>query len=539
VVKKDSTEPLTEALLDWKQVLSAPFVISDDANLAAAETATFATSQRIPVILCPASVEEVREIVRIANLHGVALYPVSSGKNWGYGSRVPIASGCALVDLRRMNRITAFDDRLGCVTVQPGVTQSDLFGFLQTRGSKFWMDATGSSPDCSLIGNAMERGFGHTPYGDHFSNVCGLEVVLANGEVIRTGHAGFAGAKAAQAYRWGAGPSLDGLFSQSNFGIVTEMTIWLMPAPECFEAFFFQSDSEDGLRTIVDALRPLRLDGTLRSSVHIGNDYKVMAGTGQFPWEEQTPLTPERMKVLRGKLKISRWSGSGGLYGTRAQVAEAKRLMKRALAGKVDKLKFLDDRLLSFASRFTGMYKLATGVDLSRTLELLRPVYGLLKGVPTNQPLSSTYWRKRTPVPADPDPDRDRCGLLWLAPVARMDGQEAEALRAIAEPALLAHGFEPQISWTLLTERALSCVISITYDRDVRGEDDRAMQCFRNLKKALDAEGYYSYRLGIAAMDLTCRQPAYDHLLQSLKRAVDPNGILAPGRYVAGDKRQV
>ena len=69
----------------------------------------------------------------------------------------------------------------------PGVTQEQLFSFLKERNSKLWMDSTGASPRCSLIGNTMERGFGHTPYGDHFAHTCGLEVVLPDGEVIETG----------------------------------------------------------------------------------------------------------------------------------------------------------------------------------------------------------------------------------------------------------------------------------------------------------------------------------------------------------------
>ena len=111
------------------------------------------------------------------------------------------------------------NEKLGYVTVEPGVTQRQLFDFLREKRSRLWMDATGSSPDCSLIGNTLERGFGHTPYGDHFANVCGMEAILPNGEVLRTGFGGLPGAKAAQVYRWGAGPVLDGLFTQSNFGI--------------------------------------------------------------------------------------------------------------------------------------------------------------------------------------------------------------------------------------------------------------------------------------------------------------------------------
>jgi 4-cresol dehydrogenase (hydroxylating) len=474
----------------------------------------------------------VCEVVRIANRHTVSIYPVSSGKNWGYGSRVPVVSGCALVDLSGMKRIVDFSERLGYVTVQPGVTQKDLYDFLSAGKSKLWMDATGSSPDCSLIGNAMERGFGHTPYGDHFAQVCALEVVLPNGEVINTGFAGLPGAKAGRVYRWGAGPSLDGLFSQSNFGIVTEMTTWLMPAPEYFQAFFFQSDREDGLAAIVDALRPLRIDGTLRSAIHIANDYKVLAGIQQFPAGETEPLRPERMAAIRRKMKFTRWSGSGALYGTRAQVAEARRLLRRALGGTASRLRFLDDRMLKMAARFTGLYRMVTGLDLTRTLDLVKPVYGLLRGIPTQQPLGSAYWRKRMAVPDDPDPDRDGCGLIWTAPVAPMEGEQAARLAGIVERKLLLHGFEPMISLTLLTERSVACVVSITYDREKPGEDEKAMECYLALQAQLEGEGYYSYRLATPALPTPVAGNAYGRMLKDIRTALDPNDVLAPGRYV-------
>ncbi len=523
----------------WIDVLGSSFVIEGGETLKSAETATFQTTQKIPVILRPGSTEEVQAVVRIANQCGLPLYPVSSGRNWGYGSGVPVRSNCAVVDLSRLNRITDFNERLGYVRVQPGVTQADLFAFLAERKSGLWMDATGSSPDCSLIGNAMERGFGHTPYGDHVAQVCNIEAVLANGDVIRTGYGSLAGSKASHVYKWGQGPSLDGLFSQSNFGIVTEMTIWLMPAPRYFQAFFFQCDREEGVADVVEALRPLRMDGTLRSTVHIGNDYKVLAGIQQFPAGEPQPIVKNRMKELRAEMKFSRWSGSGGLYGTRKQVAEARRLLRAALAGKTEKLQFLDDRTLALAARFQGLYRTFTGLDLRRTLELVRPVYGLLKGVPTRKTLGSAYWRKRMPVPADPHPDRDRCGLLWIAPVAPMEGVHAARLTALTEDAILRAGFEPQISFTLLTERSLACVISISYDRDVEGEDRRAMECYLKLRRELAAEGYYSSRLGIADMDthLDTAGEGYGSLLRSISRALDPNGILAPGRYVPAGRQ--
>jgi 4-cresol dehydrogenase (hydroxylating) len=528
------TAALAEAIDRWRRLLGPGHLIQEPDQLENAATATFRTTRRVGAILRPGTRDEVCDCLRIASECHVPLYPVSTGKNWGYGSGAPTADACIL-DLSRLNRIVDFDEQLAYVTLEPGVTQRQLHEFLRLRGSRLWLDATGASPDCSVLGNTVERGFGHTPYGDHFAHVCGLEVVLASGEVIQTGFARFPGAKAAPVYRWGVGPVLDGLFSQSNFGVVTRMTVWLMPAPEHFEACFFRCDRDADLVGLIDALRPLRLNGTLPSAAHIANDYKVIAGVQLYPWEEKggaTPLRPEDLPPFRKRLNCGAWNGSVGLYGTRAQVAEARRLLRQALRGRVSKLQFLDDRKLELAARFAKPYSMVTGWDITRALELVRPVYGLMRGVPTDRPLRSCYWRKRA-IPDQIDVDRDGCGLLWCSPVAPLDGRHAAAISVIANRVLLEFGFEPMISITLLTERAIGCVISISYDRHVPGEDERAAACHRKLLGELNAAGYVPYRLGLDSMDQMRTEDGFNHLLRALKDTVDPAGILAPGRYAA------
>jgi 4-cresol dehydrogenase (hydroxylating) len=526
------------ALDQWRELLGGENVILDPAGLRAAETATFETSVTVPAIVRPCDREEVQQVLRIANEWRIPVYPVSGGSNWGYGSRVPSTDGCVLLDLGRMNRILDFSEDLAYITVEPGVTQQQVYAFLRERRSALWMDATGASPQASLVGNAVERGFGHTPYGDHFSHVCGMEVVLPNGEVLETGFSRFEGSRTGPLHRWGVGAYLDGLFTQSNLGVVTRMSVWLMPAPEYFQAYFFSCDSEEALAPIVDALRPLRLNGTLRSTVHIANDYKVLSGMQQYPWEEadgRTPLPVEVMKRLRKQRHFGAWNASGGLYGTRAQVAEARRLLRRALSGTVNKLEFLDERKLRMASRFSGLYRLLTGWDLSRALELVRPLFGLLQGIPTDQPLASTYWRKRFPPPADMDPNQDGCGLLWCSPVAPSDGAQAEELVALASEILLLYGFEPAISLTMITERSLACVISITYDRHVPGEDEKASACHGELLRRLSDAGFYCYRMTSQSSAGLEASPGYDCVLRSLKRSLDPHQILAPGRYLPAE----
>lgn len=524
---------LSEALRAWKSIVGPAHVVADRRALVAASTATFATDATVLAILRPATRDEVQACMRVATQYRIPVYPISSGKNWGYGSRVPARDG-VLLDLGRLNRIVEYNEDLAFVTVEPGVTQRQLHAFLQEQGGKLWMDATGASPDCSIIGNTLERGFGHTPMGDHCANACGYEVVLPSGECLSTGYGRFEGSKVGGLGRFGLGPSLDGLFSQSNLGVVTRMTVWLMPAPEYFLAFFFKTSDPDGLAAVVEALRPLRLDHTLRSVVHIGNDFKVVAAGGKSRpiGAPAVPMTAAEMQHVRQVLGIGAWNGSGGLYGTKAQVLEARRRVKRALRGKVDRLQFVDDRLLAVLKKVSGPFKWLGGWDLSKTLDVLDSIYGLLKGRPSDAPMTSVYWPMAAAPPADPDPDRDRCGLLWCSPVVPMTGGDARRATDLASATLQQFGFDPQVAVSLATERTAICIITISYNRNESGADERAFECYRALTQQMLECGYPPYRLNVRAMAEFEARDTYTDALKSLKDALDPDGILAPGRYV-------
>jgi 4-cresol dehydrogenase (hydroxylating) len=523
---------LSAALDEWRAAIGGANVSTASEEVSAAGTATFPTTATVAAILHPGTREDVQHCLRIANRFGVPLYPISTGKNWGYGSRTPVRDA-VLLDLGRLDHIVDFDEKLAYVTLEPGVTQRQLHQFLESRNSRLWMDATGASPDCSVIGNTLERGFGHTPMGDHCSHVCGLEVVLPTGECIDTGFSRFSGAKVGALSRWGTGPSVDGLFSQSNFGVVTRMTVWLMPAPDRYAAFFFQT--EGGIADIVEAVRPLRLNGTIRSVSHIANDYKVLSSSAQYPWSEvggRTPLSRETMERLRHELRIGRWNGSGCLYGTRGQVREGRSLLRRALGGKITRLQFIDDGKLNLLRMAETPYRLITGRrDLGRALRLLPPLLGLMRGIPTAEFLPSAYWRKPQPPPAKPNPDADGCGLLWCSPVAPSTGPHTAEVVELGEDIVLKHGFEPLISVSLLNERTTVSTIALTYDRDVPGEDAKAVACYREVTERLLMRGYPPYRLNVSAMEYGRAGGHYMDVIRSLKKAVDPNGILAPGRY--------
>jgi hypothetical protein len=174
----------------------------------------------------------------------------------------------------------------------------------------------------------------------------------------------------------------------------------------------------------------------------------------------------------------------------------------------------------------------AWGAQLSRARRSLESVHDLMQGVPTAHFLPSAYWRKRTSPAPDCDLDRDRCGLIWCSFVAPIDGALTQEMTAVAADVLLAHGFEPGMTLTLVNERALDNVVSVSYDRDDPGADQRALACRDALYRRLMGLGIYPYRLDVRAAELMPPgNPDYRSFLEDLKRIADPEGVLAPGRY--------
>lgn len=522
---------------DFRELVGPEHVITDITQLAGYEQATFKTTQTVRAVVMPASVEEVQGCLRIARQYRVPLFPISTGLNTGYGDRVPLQSDSVVLELRRMNRILDFNEELAYVTLEPGVTQQQLYDFLQEKKSRLWMDCTGSYARHSIIGNIAERGFGHTAYADHAANVGGMEVVLPNGELLRTGFGRFDNAKAAGAYRAGVGPCLEGLFTQSNLGVIAQVTLWLMPRPEYAQNFFCQVSTYAELGPLIDALRPLRLNGTIRSAMHIGNDYRMVSSTIRYPWERcagETPLPRKLLDELGKEWGFGAWNVSGALYGTREEVALARKALKRALRPVTRKIRFIDNRKLALAERFQGVYHKLTGINLPEMLKVLKPVFGMTQGVPSDGVLGSVYWRKKAMPAGALDPVGDRCGLLWLSPVAPTGGKYAMEVWSLIERIMLAHGFEPGVTITLITERAMDFVVSIYFDRDIPGEDEHALACHDELMARLADAGYHPYRLSLQAMDkLPPSMPAHVELLDGLKKLLDPQNCLAPGRYTA------
>lgn len=135
-------------------------------------------------------------------------------------------------------------------------------------------------------------------------------------------------------------------------------------------------------------------------------------------------------------------------------------------------------------------------------------------------------------MPTGADPALDGCGLLWLAPVSPHRGQDIDRLLALVEPLYARHGFDALLTLSLLNGRAIALVSTIAFNAEDQVEARAAADCYETIVKAAMAAGYPPYRLASGAMAsaIDPKEP-YWQAVARLKAALDPAGVIAPGRY--------
>jgi 4-cresol dehydrogenase (hydroxylating) len=483
-------------------------------------------TRAIPAVVRPNACAQVVAVVERANRYRVPLYPISTGRNWGFGSRLPVRDGCVILDLGALDRIREVDATHGYAVVEPGVTQGQLHDYLVEHEIPFFLDVTGAGPSTSVLGNTLDRGIAYN--GLRCESVRALEVVLGNGAVVHTGFGHFAGARTKHLYTYGIGPHLDGLFMQSSYGVVTAATIDLIPLPEAQRSFMISFDA-GRLGAFVDLVRALKQRGVLDCIPHIANRARTVQTVGPVVREELVALGLER----RANEIIERHFGAaftavGAIRGERGLVRRAQKIVKRELS-RIGKVRFLSPRALRFAH---ALAKLTRRRELQAVIAGTAPFRAMTRGVPSPHALRSVAAAAHAPTDAS-DPDLGAGGMLFCVPLAPLDRAGAHELVATAEGVCGSFGFEPAITLNALDTRVLEAVISIGFDRRDAERTTAAHRCLDALHRTYIASGLPPYRVGIDSMHHVVRDgDSFWCTVRELERVLDPQGIIAPGRYI-------
>lgn len=528
---------LARAIEAWKAELGPEAVLDKAGAARIYGESTTGSVRAIAAALKPKTVDGVRAIVQIADQYRVALYPFSTGHNWGYGCSLPVQDGCAIVDLSALKRID-IDAERALVTFEPGVTQGDLSEYLEAKRLPFMVPTTGAGPRCSLVGNALERGYGITPHADHFGAVLGIEAILPDGRLYRSPLAELGGEAVDRGFKWKLGPYLDGLFAQSNLAIVTRMTIALAPRPERIQSFMFGIKQDADLERAVLAVQQiLRSLGGVAGSINLMNTRRVLSMSADYPRQRIGPngiLPLEVVTELAGNRQALAWTGIGALYGTVSVVRAARQVVRRILAPIAGRVRFISPLLASRLHHLTARVRPLRQHRVGRMAETLDLAMQVLAGRPSQVALRLAYWTSgiRVVQGQEMDPARDGCGLIWYPPLIPMRPERVRVYVGMVERICTAHKIEPLITLTSLSDRCFDSSVPLLFRRDQSDDMIRAKACYRTLLDAGRAEGFLPYRMSVDAMDWAIRpETPFWELVGKIKSVFDPNGIIAPGRY--------
>jgi len=527
----------SEALSAWAQALGEDKVVNDPDSIKLYQQNVTGLEREIPAILYPTSTEEVQRIVEIANRYVAPLWAFSTGRNWGMGSRLPAKNGCTIVDLHKMNKIRRVDTTHNYAIIEPGVTQGMLWEHLRSRKLNYVFDATGSGRDTSIIGNALDMGKGYNT--ERFESLSGLEVVLGNGKILRTGFGHFPRSNSTYLYKYGIGPHLDGLFAQSNYGIVTSAGFKLDPPSKCHSVFICNLNKKEDFPHFMDVLAKLRRNGDVKTVVHISNRARTRISLAPLLYDYFSKNgrinDPDLYATIDSRFagpEFSDWSALGGLTGSRLEVTQSIIKVVMSMRGMAKSTVFTDS--LIKVAKWLGNHGVPYFKKQKPLLEVIEPVYNLTKGIPTNVSLKSVFWPVQGEYPPQNmmEPDWSHSGLSHYLPIVPNDGITVQRTTDAIEAIFSEFGFSPYITLNMINTEALEGVVNLSFDRRSSEQKQKAHDCIQKVHTELMKDGILPFRVGIQNRELiTDEKDPYWQTIRDLKSVLDPNNIMNPGRY--------
>jgi len=453
-------------------------------------------TQKIAGTLQPENRSEVIAIVQAARRERAKLQPISCGKNWGFGSRLPEEANVFLLDLSRLQAIRQIDWTADFAELEPGVTQGMLDDSLAQKDRSHYFNVTGAGRQTSIIGNSLERGIGY--FGSRKDDLLDLEVVLGDGSCH------WASGLSNNPLHTGLGPEWKGLFLQSNFAVVTGAKFKLKRRPACMGVVLASVAVDRHINEFVNRITDMRREDLFHSVPHIGNRQRLLSTFG--PVGSTTALNLSS--------NIPDWTCALPVFGPKALVPVVFQEIAHRLEG-VASCQLLSPDLSPVEPRFANLVDLALGV----------PNDFALSGV-ANAALSEAT---ETPL----DLDAGRAGLLHVTPTCRPEGGELRRLFSLIEDVRAPHRLrEIPMTLNLVNPGMIAVVISLPFDRDHSPSQLNTRKGADQLLRNCAREGFLPYRLGVtdgALLERWTKEKSV--LLGQLRSVFDPYGVFAKSKY--------
>ncbi len=510
------------------ELFSQNHILCDTKTISEYTANISAFQKRILGVFLPKNLEELKNILSFASKTKIPIYPISRGCNWGMGSKLPAKDDCLVVDLSKMNCIQHMDEEFGYVSIEPGVSQLELSQFLANKKSRWFIDVTGSSPHSSVIGNSLERGMSYS--GMRIEKVVNVSVLTTSGEIFTTGFN--PSSKLKNIYKYGIGPSYDGLFFQSNFGIIVGMTIQLERVPEHSFSYTL-SFNESTLGQVAEVCGELLREGALTGIPHIFNKARLFSAAEPMlyeSYEEHEKPDIVKLRLQLSKLFPNEWFLGGSIGGPKELNLSRIKLIKKKLK-PLGRLMVTTPKMQAWAHWITQFFRM----DLQRRLiEVTKPLSRVSYGVPSIGPMNSIHWQVFTSL-ANPQellqPDLGSAGAIYISPLCPNRSEDIHGLLNLTKTILKAHEVPLNIALNMAKPNLLEGVLSLHFDKNSQSEEFHRIH--KELVSVFTKNGYSLYRGDIVSgFDL---MQSNNELNRSLTRAIkdyfDPKGIVSPGRY--------
>jgi 4-cresol dehydrogenase (hydroxylating) len=360
----------------------------------------------------------------------------------------------------------------------------------------------------SVIGNTLDNGITYLPYGQDQMMQCGMEVVLPDGDVMRTGMGAMPDNPSWHLYKRGLGPTPDQLFMQSNYGIVTKMGVWLMPWPEVYMPIWVRAWKDEALGPMVDTLRRLMLDGTIRGVPQIINTvlYATIVTERTKWWQGEGPIPDATLDQMGRELEIGRWLMRSALWGDEAVVDHQFDKIRRAF------------------SEIDGVDVWGTRCAPEDIPNLDNPHERVQGGVPSLDLNAMTGWY-----------GGEEGGHIGFSPISPSTSRHALELRDLLRAGIEGAGLDYMAALLPVSARSFAHITMVIFDTKDERQVSSAYDVSRKLVVEAAKLGYGEYRAHLDFMDLAADQyswndHAYMRFCETIKDALDPQGILAPGK---------